>query len=91
MSGDLTAAQRVLDTPELLLEIFLDLDNPGSFGRVNRIYRDVARDVTNLVKHFERRYYPFEILNQLLMRPSVYKKADSLIDVRSRLPMNAHA
>ena len=88
MSGDLTAAQRVLGTPELLLEVFLDLDNPGSFGRTNRIFRDVARDLTNLVKHFERRYYPFEILNQLLMRPSVCRKAESLINVCRDLPVN---
>lgn len=82
MSCDLTPAQRVLYTPELLLEIFLKIDNPGHFGRVNRTFRAVARDALNIAKHFEARYYPFEILHELLMRPSVYQDEWTYIDVR---------
>jgi hypothetical protein len=81
MSGDLTAAQRVLSTPELLLEVFLVLDKPGHFGVVNKTFREIARDPVNLIKHFERRYYPFEIMYELLSRPSVYQKVDNLVQV----------
>lgn len=81
MSGNLTAARRVLSTPELLLEVFLVLDKPGHFGVVNKTFREIARDPVNLTKHFERRYYPFEIMYELLLRPSVYQKVDNLVQV----------
>lgn len=81
MSGSETAAQRALAVPELLLHVFLELDNPGNFGRMARLWRQVARDPINLCKHFERRYYPFEILNELLRRPSVYMKVPELVEV----------
>lgn len=83
MSGDPTAAQHVLSIPELLLLVFLETDNPGAFGRTNRTWRQVARDPVNLTKHFERRYYPFEIMNELLRRPSVFLKIPTLVEVRA--------
>lgn len=82
MSYGWTAARSVLNTPELLQLVFLELDNPGDFGRVNKTFRAVARDAINIAKHFERRFYPYEIVHELLILPSVYQGMESIIEAR---------
>lgn len=85
MPSTKSAVQRVLDVPEILLLIFLELDNPGNFGRVNRRFRETSTDYFNIARHFEQRYYPFEIMSELLMRVSVHKERLDLIAVRLAL------
>ena len=83
MSATKSAMQRVLEMPEMLLPIFLELDVPDQFARVNRLFRETSMNYVNIAKHFEHRFYPFEIMAQFLPRVKLHKERLDLLAVRN--------
>ena len=83
MSATKSAMQRVLEMPEMLLPIFLELDVPDQFARVNRLFRETSMNYVNIAKHFEYRFYPFEIMAQFLPRVKLHKERLDLLAVRN--------
>lgn len=63
------------------LLIFLELDESGDFARVHRSFRAIASDYAHIAHHFEWRFYPFEIICELMARLSVHKERLDLIQV----------
>ena len=66
-----SAARRALGVPEILGHVFLELDSPWAFTAVSRAFHATAKKPINIRHHFERRYYPSEILFELIRRPSI--------------------
>ena len=66
-----SAAHRALGVPEILGHVFLELDSPWAFTAVSRAFHATAKKPVNIRHHFERRYYPAEILFELIRRPSI--------------------
>lgn len=76
MSHLQTAAQRALSIPEILFHVFVEVHQPSNFSRVNKSWRGVALDPLNVSKHYERRYWPFEIVHGLLSEPGWHRGCD---------------
>ena len=73
------AVQRLLDLPELLTCIYIELDDPIAFSSTSKKLRLITKDTTNVYKWFSRRYFRCEILFELLRRP--YLCSIDMIDV----------